>query len=153
MPICFKCGKNLATDQSLQYHLQKRVPCNTLKCPGCKKQFPNKLLLDNHKLECSYMVKIDRHSKYTIFDTIKSKHIYIIELNNDYNIKYLSNNFEENLNYNKKDIIDQNINEIFNFDYIKNNKLNNAQVEHNNNKFNLEIQYNEDGILLLETLY
>lgn len=37
MPICFKCGKNLATDQSLQYHLQKRVKCNTLICPGCKK--------------------------------------------------------------------------------------------------------------------
>ena len=152
MPICFKCGKNLATDQSLQYHLQKRVKCNTLMCQGCKKQFPNKLLLDNHKHECTTITENESNLKYTIFDQITSNYIYIIELNNDYNIKYVSNNFEHNFNYDKKNIINKNINEIFNFENIKKNKLNNAKIEHNNYKFNLDIKYNEDGILLIETL-
>ena len=92
MPICFKCGKNLATDQSLQYHLQKRVPCNTLNCNKCKIQFPNKLLLDNHKHECSYTT--NNNSRYEIFDQIQSQNIYIIELDKQFDIKYISDNYK-----------------------------------------------------------
>ena len=146
MPICFKCGKNLATDQSLQYHLQKRVPCNTLNCLKCKKQFPNKLLLENHKHECNYISNSE--SRYTIFDQIQSNNIYIIELNKDYKIKYISKNYD----YKNEDIIDKNINKIMKLDTILDNYMKTAEIEHNEKKFNMSIKYNLDNILLLETL-
>lgn len=147
MPICFKCGKNLATDQSLQYHLQKRVKCNTLICPGCKKQFPNKLLFDNHKYECNTESSKEL-SRYDIFDQIQSNDIYIIELNKNYNIKYASKNY----NYKNEDLIDKNINTIMNLDYVLNSNIKYIEVEHNKNKFNMTIKYNSDNILLVNTL-
>ena len=146
MPICFKCGKNLATDQSLQYHLQKRIKCNTLICLRCKKQFPNKLLLDNHKHECTFPEYT--LSRYNIYDQIQSRSIYIIELNRDYNIKYLSENF----NYKIEDIIDQNINTIIKLNSVLDNSLTNTKIEHNNKTFNMSIKYNSDNILLVGTL-
>ena len=147
MPICFKCGKDLATDQSLQYHLQKRVPCNTLNCLKCKKQFPNKLLLDNHKHECLLENTTNADLRYYIYDKIQSKNIYIIEINNNsYKINYLSNNFEKYLNIKIKDIINSNINNLFQFDKNK------SQIQHNDKTFNLDINYNDDNILLIETL-
>ena len=146
MPICFKCGKDLATDQSLQYHLQKRVKCNTLNCTTCKKQFPNKLLLNNHKYECKQ--EIEFNIRYTIFDQIQSTNIYIIELNKDYNIKYISKNYD----YKNEDIIDKNINTIMKLDDVLDKYLKTTEIEHNQKKFNMSIKYNPDNILLLETL-
>ena len=102
MPVCFKCGKELATDQSLQYHLQKRVKCNTLYCGCCKTQFPNKLLFDNHKHGCNemYVTSIsnkdnDSNIRYEIFDTLMNlKNLKIVEVDKDKNIKYKSKNFD-----------------------------------------------------------
>ena len=146
MPICFKCGKNLATDQSLQYHLQKRVPCNTLNCSKCKKQFPNKILLDNHKHECIYT--IHNHSRYEVFDQIQSNNIYIIELNKDFDIQYIS----ENYRYKKEDIIHKNINTIMKIDTLLNKTLETTEIEHNQKKFNMTIKYNTDNILLINLI-
>lgn len=142
MPICFKCGKNLATDQSLQYHLQKRVPCNTLNCTKCKKQFPNKLLLDNHKHECNYTS--NNNARYEIFDQIQSNNIYIIELNKQFNIQYISDNYK----YNKDDIINKNISTVMKVDTILNKYLTNTQIYHNNKLFDVTVKYNDDNILL-----
>lgn len=150
MPICFKCGKDLATDQSLQYHLQKRVKCNTLNCSTCKKQFPNKLLLDNHKHECNYTS--NTLSRYDIFDQIQSKQIYLIELDKAYDVKYISENFENELHLKKSDIINKNINNLIRLDSILNKCLANTEVEHNEKKFDVSIKYNADNILLVETL-
>ena len=94
MPICFKCGKNLATDQSLQYHLQKRVKCNTLSCPTCKKQFPNKLLFDNHKFECGTDTDFEQSIRFSIYDTLKSDSLKIYELSKDLEVKYPKNSGE-----------------------------------------------------------
>ena len=146
MPICFKCGKNLATDQSLQYHLQKRVKCNTLNCTKCKKQFPNKLLLDNHKHECSYTSS--NSSRYEIFDQIQSQYIYIIELNKDFNIKYISDNYK----YKKEEIMNKNINTIMKLDTTLNNYLTSTEIKHNNNNFDISIKYNDDHILLINLI-
>jgi hypothetical protein len=35
---CYRCGKHLCTEQSLNYHLQKRVRCTEYKCTICNKQ-------------------------------------------------------------------------------------------------------------------
>lgn len=39
MVICYKCSKILSTQQALDYHLSKKIPCNSIKlvCPFCKK--------------------------------------------------------------------------------------------------------------------
>jgi len=150
MPICFKCGKDLATDQSLQYHLQKRVKCNTLNCLTCKKQFPNKLLLENHKYECTPETK--SNLKHLIFDQIQSKHIYLIELCNNYNVTYISENYEKKLNYQIKDVINKNINNVINLESVLRQKLNHTEIEHNETHFNIAIKYNNDNILIIETI-
>lgn len=145
MPICFKCGKNLATDQSLQYHLQKRVKCNTLICPLCKKQFPNKLLFDNHKHECNY--KANTVSKYDIFDQIQTNNIYIIEVNNSYTIDYISKNFD----FEKNDVIGKDINSLFNYNFNFDEFFNNIEIEHDNKNLDMNIKYNKDEILIIGT--
>ena len=150
MPICFKCGKNLATDQSLQYHLQKRVKCNTLNCTKCKKQFPNKLLLDNHRHEC--IPENELNLRYTIFDQIQSKNIYIIELNNIYNVNYISDNYENLLNCKNNDIINNHINNVINLDSVLNSKIKNTKMTHDNINFEIVIKYNTENILIIETI-
>ena len=152
MPICFKCGKDLATDQSLQYHLQKRTKCNTLGCPRCKKQFANKILLENHKHECLPETPCNSNIRYTIFDTIQSKHVYLIELNKEYQIKYISNNFATELNEKKTELLNKNINDFMKLENILKNTLSNAEIQRDGKRINLDITYNDDNILLVETL-
>ena len=148
MPICFKCGKELATDQSLQYHLQKKVKCNTLKCLTCKMQFPNKLLLENHKHECSSITQPKSITRHSIFDQINSKYLYIIEINKEYNITYASNNFK-----NKSELIDKNIENIIQIESILKKSLQQPdRVQMYNKTCNLEIKYRDDYILLMNTL-
>jgi len=147
MPICFKCGKELATDQSLQYHLQKRVKCNTLNCVNCKKQFPNKLLLENHKHECKEAIEPTSIIRHTIFDQIQTNNIYFIELNKSYDITYLSNNFD-----NKQHLIKKNINTIFQLEENLKKELPYIRIQHDDKSFHLNIKYNDEYILLIKTL-
>jgi len=87
-------------------------------------------------------------SRYDIFDQIKSNNIYIIELNKDFDIKYISDNYK----YKKEDIIDKNINTIMKLDDVLNKYLTNTEIEHNQKKFNMSINYNSDNILLIKTI-
>jgi hypothetical protein len=54
MVICYKCGKVLSSLQNLNYHLSKKVPCDSddLKCPSCVKVFPSKTKLYMHLKLC-----------------------------------------------------------------------------------------------------
>ena len=151
MPICFKCGKELATEQSLQYHLQKRVPCNTLVCPICKKHFPNKILLQNHMHECKETSN-NSSLRYDIFDQIQTKNIFIIELNNDYHIKYISNNFETELKYVKEEKLNLNINNIIDIEDNLKQKDKFAKKTIQNKHFLINIKYLKNSILLVKTL-
>ena len=42
MSICPRCGKILCNEQALMYHLNKKTPCNSLKCNKCKKTYSSK---------------------------------------------------------------------------------------------------------------
>ena len=92
MPICFKCGKDLASDQSLQYHLNKRVPCTSLYCKKCKKQFPNKIVFDTHFHTCKPVEEIKKidTERHKIYDRIKSDKVFLIEINENQEITYFS---------------------------------------------------------------
>ena len=52
MPICPRCGKSLTTDQALQYHLNKKFKCNSIKCEKCNQTFETKLKLQMHMMHC-----------------------------------------------------------------------------------------------------
>ena len=98
MPRCFKCGKELATDQSLQYHLNKRVKCNSLYCDICHKQFPNKLLYETHFHVCQKSKReLSTIERYKVYDFIKSNNIFLIELDREKHIQYISKHFIDKL--------------------------------------------------------
>ena len=52
MPICPRCGKTLSTQQALEYHLQKKNKCGSIKCKICDQSFDTKLSLQMHCLKC-----------------------------------------------------------------------------------------------------
>lgn len=50
MPVqCYRCGKFLCNEQSLYYHLNKKVKCNSLTCDTCRTVFKTKLEMRMHK--------------------------------------------------------------------------------------------------------
>lgn len=53
MPICCKCGKILSSEQSLKYHMVKKIKCdsNDLKCKICNVRFSSKFDLKIHMKE------------------------------------------------------------------------------------------------------
>lgn len=53
MPICPRCGKSLTTEQALQYHLNKKYKCNSIKCEKCNQTFDTKLKLQMHCINCN----------------------------------------------------------------------------------------------------
>ena len=53
MPICPRCGKNLCNDQALRYHLNKKTPCNSLKCSKCNQVYSSKFDLFICEKECA----------------------------------------------------------------------------------------------------
>lgn len=57
MPICPRCGKSLTTDQALQYHLNKKYKCNSIKCEKCNQTFSTKLKLQMHTIHCNVCEK------------------------------------------------------------------------------------------------
>lgn len=53
MVLCPRCNKNLSTNQALTYHLNRRVPCNSIRCLHCNQAFTTKLELQMHMMRCS----------------------------------------------------------------------------------------------------
>lgn len=53
MVLCPRCNKNLSTNQALTYHLNRRIPCNSIRCLYCNQTFPTKLDLQMHTMRCS----------------------------------------------------------------------------------------------------
>lgn len=53
MVLCPRCNKNLSTNQALTYHLNRRTPCNSIRCCYCEQQFATKLDLQMHLMRCS----------------------------------------------------------------------------------------------------
>ena len=46
---CVKCDKVFKTKHGLQYHLDKKLPCDiVLQCENCKKTFQTKYKLQSH---------------------------------------------------------------------------------------------------------
>ena len=162
MPICFKCGKDLATDQSLQYHLQKRVKCNTLSCNKCKKQFPNKILFDNHKHECEILSEeeIDSFTRHKVYDLVQSSDTFLLETDPNLKIKYISENYESKLNYKKSNILNEHISTLLAKDEFQklqnqiNNNKNTASLflKEKNIRLNVSIKYQNNAILLIKTV-
>lgn len=53
MVLCPRCNKNLSTNQALTYHLNRRTPCNSIRCNYCEQQFATRLDLQMHLMRCS----------------------------------------------------------------------------------------------------
>ena len=95
---CYRCGVDLASEQSLKYHLNKKVKCSTLACLKCKAIFSNESLLAIHKSQCENTLTDDqiRHKHY---DFIKSSSSVILEFNKIGKLTYISSNCEEIYGY------------------------------------------------------
>ena len=95
---CYRCGITLASEQSLKYHLNKKVKCSTLSCLKCKAIFSNESLLAIHKSQCENTLTEDqiRHKNY---DYIKSSSSVIIEFNKIGSLTYISPNCNEIYGY------------------------------------------------------
>ena len=118
MPICFRCGKHLTTDQGLQYHLSKKTQCDTLSCDTCKEKFENKTLLRNHQINCQSKQLLYNNavkSRHDTYDHIISDKSYIIELNPQLNIEYISKNIYDIWGLHKNEIIGNTT--LFNIDF------------------------------------
>lgn len=80
MPLCFRCGKSMSTEQALYYHLSKVTPCD-YSCKFCKKTFRSKTEYLNHTVECSVHFALDN-----ILDIIgvldDTKCTYLLDENN-----------------------------------------------------------------------
>ena len=71
--ICPRCGKMLATEQTLYYHLvKKKHKCSELKCLTCNKQFNNKNEFDVHSAFCK---KLMSQSKNVLCEVKKELHM------------------------------------------------------------------------------
>ena len=62
MPVCPRCGKVLCNEQSLMYHLKKKVRCDSLKCMICGEIFTTKWL---HSMCQDTCLKQQNFSKQT----------------------------------------------------------------------------------------
>jgi len=53
MPTCFRCGKVLSSQSSLNYHLNKKYTCNQAwTCTFCDKHFQTKCDKRTHEISC-----------------------------------------------------------------------------------------------------
>ena len=54
MPTCCRCGKNLSTQQALQYHYNKKFKCNfAWKCEICDTVFQTQAQFNAHSKVCN----------------------------------------------------------------------------------------------------
>jgi len=76
MTICPRCGKLLSTQQALEYHLKKKIPCNSLyRCGNCSKEFNSNEELLLHKRNCTMP-----HAKLSrIVKTQSFNNVYILD--------------------------------------------------------------------------
>lgn len=66
MPICINCGKILKTQQSLEYHYNRKINCKTLKCKICDVQFFTKFSFDIHEYKTHNVVMKNQNGEYVI---------------------------------------------------------------------------------------
>ena len=72
MQKCHRCGKVLATKQSLDYHLNKKVRCDQkFKCPTCCLVFDTKNKLDSHCKHCNADSVLSILGKIVICDSLE----------------------------------------------------------------------------------
>ena len=76
MVICPKCGIELSSEQALSYHLNRKVPCMSLKCTKCAKIFKTQLELNNHMKHCEYPIS---EQMKEIFNR-SSDYIFVLKL-------------------------------------------------------------------------
>ena len=163
MPICYRCGKHLTTEQGLQYHLSKKVQCNTLSCDICDKRFENKTLLRNHQILCkSKCVEVNDIAKirHLTYDTLQSANSFILELNNKFQIQYISADLCAKLGYHKTDVIGYTYLNILHetdvrkvVDTFESTKKS-VYFKHNTNNIhvNADITYMNSYITIIETI-
>lgn len=46
--VCHRCGRVLSSEQALNYHLSKKIKCNSLFCKTCNVYFTSKTKFKNH---------------------------------------------------------------------------------------------------------
>ena len=72
MPICYRCGKSLCSEQALTYHLNRKYKCGSWKCVGCNLSFTTKFDMNIHLLRCECQHKHqDTPSSDILMDVFK----------------------------------------------------------------------------------
>ena len=104
MPICFRCGKMLSTAQSLEYHLKKKITCNSLKCNNCNILSDNISEHNIHEVKCN-----ESKQRHNCYDKIHSTKTMIMEIDNNFKILYVSVNVIDLIGYNEHTLIGKNI--------------------------------------------
>lgn len=104
---CHRCGIQLATKQSLQYHLNKKIKCNSLQCNSCEELFQSTSSLSIHKSECAELSSRTQE-RYKLYDTLERHDQMILETTIDGMIKYISKSCLNILGYSQDYLIGKN---------------------------------------------
>ena len=84
MPTCCRCGKNLSTQQALQYHYNKKFKCNfAWKCQICEDE-------PEYNNDTEICPKCNLYTKQ-MWDKLKKTEEKISSLESDPNLKKKSN--------------------------------------------------------------
>ena len=118
MPICFRCGKTLSTNQALEYHLNKIRKCNELlRCKICNKIFNTKLELNLHERQCEtidplFNMMKNSNSKTSITIVLDDSH-KIIRKSHYIDSEIHFELFQENLKESEKIQFSKNFDEMY----------------------------------------
>ena len=83
MPTCPRCGKDLCTNQALDYHLNKKTKCIDNSCRYCKGVFETRSKRDSHVIYCrANVIYKELYKMYTNVFILNENH-YILKCSND----------------------------------------------------------------------
>jgi len=121
---CFRCNKRFKSKQNLQYHLDKKIKCDTIyECERCKTRFITKYNLDKHiKSNKCVSMPIEDELKLTKIELANCKqelldcklnqnientyHTKVIELNKELNETFeISENIQIEIQHNELKLI------------------------------------------------
>lgn len=108
MPICPRCGRHMASEQALMYHLNKKYKCCTWKCCKCNENFNTKFQLQLHEMQCINEINspIDTEHLLKVYNNLP---ISVIEYNKENVIEKMN---PKAMQVFSKDVLQKNINVI-----------------------------------------
>lgn len=167
--LCVKCNKKFKTNQDLNRHLSRKIPCDRiLKCCKCDKVFKTKFNLERHKNTCSVSLEeyvnklkneLDELKLQINTNNIQNNNYNNTQNNNSHNTQnntIIINSFgNEDISHITKELLEKEFLKIINKDTITNDSPI-IQYDYNGKKINCrygDIKLLDVHILLTKLIY